>query len=245
MRVLSLTSPPMKGDDVKNAQRRLRTFGAWSGKIDGVFGEQTARACTQAKWMLGYAEKNIRPTYGTDLNAFLTGTRKPTLLMQRRAKTRKPKNLGEAALVVARSYIGVKENPPNSNKTMFSNWYGITGPWCLMFVTYCFNNVGAKHFKPGVRWAYCPFMVNDARAQRYGLNVVPKTKVKAGDIALFDWKGDGVSDHVGIVSKAPNKYGDFQAIEGNTSHGNDSDGGAVMLRDRNVNQVICFVRVWE
>ena len=187
MRVLSLTSPPMKGKDVKDAQRRLREFGAWSGKIDGVFGEQTARACTQAKWMLGYAEKNIRATYGTDLSAYLSGAKKPTLLMQQRAKKRKPKNLGEAALVVARSFIGTKENPPNSNRTMFSNWYGIIGPWCLMFVTYCFNNVGAKHFKPGVRWAYCPFMVNDARAQRYGLNVVPKDKVRAGDIVLFDW----------------------------------------------------------
>ena len=96
MRVLSLTSPPMKGNDVKVAQRRLRAFGAWSGKIDGVFGEQTARACTQAKWMLGYAEKNIRPTYGTDLNAYLSDAKKPTLLMQQRAKNRKPKNLGEA-----------------------------------------------------------------------------------------------------------------------------------------------------
>jgi len=235
----------MKGNDVKEAQRLLRDANAWTGKIDGVFGEQTARACTQAKWQLGYAEKHIRPTFGTDLKAYLLKQKKPNMLMKQRAAKRKPKNLGQAALVVARSYVGVKENPPNSNKTMFSSWYGITGPWCLMFVTYCFNYVGAKHFKPGVRWAYCPYMVNDARAQRHGLNIVPRDKVQAGDIVLFDWKGDGVSDHVGIVNNPPNRYGDFKAIEGNTSHGNDSDGGAVMIRDRNVKQVICFVRVWE
>lgn len=245
MRVLSLTSPRMKGNDVKNAQRRLREYGAWTGKIDGVFGEQTARACSQAKWTLGYREKNIRPTYGTSLDEYLSGKRKPNRWMLRRAKARKPKNLGAAALVVAKSYIGTKESPPDSNRTMFSNWYGIIGPWCLMFVTYCFNNVGAKHFKPGVRWAYCPYMVNDARAQRYGLTVVPKDKVQPGDIVLFDWKNDGISDHVGIVETKPNRYGDFKSVEGNTSMGNDSDGGAVMLRQRNTKQVICFVRVWE
>lgn len=244
-RVLSITSPPMKGEDVKRAQRNLQKYGAWTGKIDGVFGEITGRACSQAKYKLGYATKNIRPTYGTDLDAYLTGKKKPTLLMQRRAKNRKPKNLGEAALVVAESFIGTKENPPNSNRVKFSNWYGIIGPWCAMFVTYCFNEVGAKHFKPGVRWAYCPYLVNDARAQRYGTTVVPKDKVRPGDIVLFDWQSDGTADHVGIVKHPPNKSGNFVSVEGNTSTSSDSDGGEVMVRNRNVKQVRCFVRVWE
>lgn len=244
-RVLSITSPPMKGDDVKQAQRALRDYECWPGKIDGVFGEMTGRACSQAKYRLGYRMSNIRPTYGNDLHEFLTGKRQPTLLMKRRAAARRPKNLGEQALVVAETYIGTKENPPNTNRVKFSNWYGIIGPWCAMFVTYCFNEVGAKHFKPGVRWAYCPFMVNDARAQRYGLNVVPKDKVRKGDIVLFDWKGDGVADHVGIVKNPPDTRGNFTSIEGNTSLNNDSNGGEVMERVRNTKSVICFVRVWE
>jgi hypothetical protein len=35
----------------------------------------------------------------------------------------------------------------------------------------------------------------------------------------------------------------FQAIEGNTGMGNDSNGGEVMRRQRLVSQVVAFVRV--
>jgi cell wall-associated NlpC family hydrolase len=88
-------------------------------------------------------------------------------------------------------------------------------------------------------------MVNDARAQRNGLTVVPKENVQTGDIAMFDWQGDGVSDHVGIVINPPNSKGIFKAVEGNTSTSSDSDGGQVMIRERNTKQVQVFIRVVE
>jgi murein endopeptidase len=88
-------------------------------------------------------------------------------------------------------------------------------------------------------------MVNDARAQRNGLIVVPADRVQPGDIAMFDWQGDGTSDHVGIVETKPNSKGAFKCIEGNTSTSSDSDGGQVMRRDRNKNQVQVFIRVVE
>lgn len=247
MKTLRLTSPPMKGADVKAAQRQLKKIGTWVGKIDGVYGEQTARATAQAKYKIGYSERNINQVYGKDLHAFLTNRRQPTLLMERRAKQRaaKPNTFREKALEIALSYEGVKESPPNSNMTKFSKWYGIIGPWCAMFVTYCFVEAGSKSFKRGSRWAYCPFMVADARAQRNGLTVVPKDKVKAGDIAMFDWQGDGTSDHIGIVVTPPNSKGAFKAVEGNTSPTNFSDGGQVMVRERKTSQVQIFIRVVE
>lgn len=72
-RTLAITSPPMRGEDVTYAQKMLNEFGAWVGAVDGVFGEFTGRACSEAKYKLGYAKANITPTYGTELDAFLRG----------------------------------------------------------------------------------------------------------------------------------------------------------------------------
>lgn len=244
MRTLILTTPPMRGEDVKKAQAKLKEFGLTVGK-SGVYDEQTARSTSAAKYRLGYRDPNINKAYDEGLNAFLS-YRKPTPLMKRRASKRMGKRpLRDTALETARQFIGVKEFPANSNEVMFSKWYGITGPWCAMFVTYCYAQAGAKHFKKGSRWAYCPFLLSDARKQNYGLNLITKDKVQAGDIVLFDWKGDGVADHVGLVVDPPTRGGWFKTIEGNTSVSNDSNGGQVMYRDRNLDTVIGFVRVWE
>lgn len=244
MRTLLLTTPLMKGNDVKTAQKALKGMGLTVGK-HGVYDEQTARATSAAKYRLGYREKNINRAYDKTLHSFLT-YRKPTPLMKRRASSRLGKRpLRDAALECAKQFVGVKEAPANSNRVMFSNWYGIIGPWCAMFVTYCYSQAGAKHFKKGTRWAYCPFMLSDARSQNYGLNIAPKEKVQAGDIVLFDWNGDGTPEHVGLVVDPPGKKGWLKTIEGNTSISNDSNGGQVMYRDRHIDQVIAFVRVWE
>ena len=62
-----------------------------------------------------------------------------------------------------------------------------------------------------------------------------------GDIAIYNWDG-GVADHIGIV-EADLGGGTFNAIEGNTSVGNDSNGGIVMRRLRYASQVTGFGRV--
>lgn len=246
MRLLTLTSPPMKGEDVKEAQRLLREFGTWSGKIDGVYGEVTARSVSQAKWKLGYRQNNINRVFDPTLKAFLKGVKPQTPLMKRRAKKRMEKPAVRVpALAEAKKWVGTKESPAGSNRVIFSDWYGMIGPWCAMYVTWCYTKAGAKHFdKNKARWAYCPFMLNDARNQRNGLTVIPKDKAQPGDIVLFSWKQDGVANHVGMLTTTV-KNGNFKSIEGNTSFSNNSNGGEVMIRDRNTSQVIAFVRVWE
>lgn len=245
-RILRLTSPYMRGHDVTAAQRALNKFGAWAGKEDGIFGPTTAAAAKQAKWMLGYPEKQCTQIYGQAIHDYLIGIKKPNALMRRRANNRKTshKPLRDKALNEARKWIGTKESPPHSNKVIFSDWYGLRGPWCAMFVTWCYDKAGSKVFNPRqARWAYCPFMVNDARAQRHGLVVVPTNKVQPGDIAMFDWRRNGISDHTGIVEAVPDKGGNIVCIEGNTSVGNDSNGGQVMRRRRHTSQVQVFIRV--
>lgn len=244
MKTLVLTSPNMKGVDVASAQTILKNLGYYSGKMDAIYGQQSAAATKAAKWDLGYAEKNVTSVFDDTLLNFLIDLKKPTLLMRRRAAIRHNKStLGDKALDVASSYIGVSEEPAGSNRVMFSEWYGMTGPWCAMFVTYCFVQAKSKSFIKGSKYAYCPYVLADAKASRNGLRVIPKADARTGDIVLFDWNKDGVADHIGIVNIAPNKRKTFTSVEGNTSGTNPSDGGMVALMERKVTDVIAFVRV--
>lgn len=242
MRTLTLTTPLTRGPAVDRAQRILTNRGYFVGKIDGVFGELTGRACSDAKYALGYATKNVKPSYGNDLEAFLTGKKKPTLAMRVRANQRnKKKSLGIDALRIGREFIGMKENPPGSNKVMFSEWYGIIGAWCAMFVTYCFVGAGSKTFARSSRYAYCPYILEDAR-QNKGMTVIPHGDEETGDIVLFSF-GTNIAKHVGIVV-VPSRGGlSIQSLEGNTGIGADADGGEVMVRQRSVKDAIAFVRV--
>jgi hypothetical protein len=162
--------------------------------------------------------------------------------MRIRANQRKKKtSIGEAALKVAREYVGVKENPAGSNRVVFSEWYGVTGPWCAMFVTYCMVKAGSKTFERARRYAYCPYILSDAKQNR-GMSVVSADDAESGDVVLYSWRQNGVADHVGLVVTPPNGGVSFVAIEGNTAIGADSDGGEVMVRQRQVRDVIAFVR---
>ena len=245
MKTLFLTSPNVKSADVSAAQSVLKDLGYYNGKMDGIYGEQSAAATRAAKWDLGYAEKNINSTFDDTLASFLLGKKDTWLLMKRRASIRHNKQtVGDAALAEGFKYVGVSEEPAGSNKVMFSEWYGMTGPWCAMFVTYCFVAAKSKSFIKGSKYAYCPYVLNDAKASRNGLRIVPKADVRSGDIVLFDWNGDGTADHIGIVDKPPaKKKATFTTVEGNTSGTNPSDGGMVAKMNRVTSDVIAFVRV--
>ena len=153
-------------------------------------------------------------------------------------------SLRQKALDKAISQLGIKESPPNSNITPYTKWYGMTGPWCAMFVTWSYEAVGnSPSFVQGKSYAYVPYIVNDARAKRNGLSVT--TSPIPGDLVCYDWGRDGVYDHVGIFEKWLSGSS-FNAIEGNTATGNDSDGGEVMRRSRSTTgQATTFVRVAE
>ena len=243
MITLKLTSPNMKRPEVSAAQKILSVMGYYTGKIDSIYGEASARATRTAKWEIGYAKKNVNSTFDNTLYKFLTGATKPTLLMKRRAKARAKKNMGETALDIGRAFIGLSEQPPGSNKVIFSNWYGMVGPWCAMFVTYCFVEAKSKAFVKGSRYAYCPYMLNDAKYNRNGLRLITAKEAQPGDIVLFDFKKNGVAAHVGILNAMAANKKKFTSLEGNTSGTNAADGGMVALMTRNTSDVIGFVRV--
>ncbi len=154
----------------------------------------------------------------------------------------------QRALKCAQGEVGVKEVPAGSNSGPRVREYqrlsaiGGTGwPWCGAFTNYCYA-VGAGRPLKGFNNAYVPSYVRAAKDRAHGLKVISANDARPGDLVCFDWGKDGVSDHIGILETKVSS-GRFTSIEGNTSYGNDSNGGQVMRRDRNVGQVQVFIRV--
>lgn len=145
----------------------------------------------------------------------------------------------EKVISTARNEIGTLENPPNSNKTKYCEWYGLNGyAWCAMFVSWCFDKAGVPlgHIDDAKGYRYCPSAYNHWNST----NQITKNP-QPGDIVLFDWEGDGKCDHTGIFVKDSGDRKTFVAIEGNTSLSNNSNGGQVMERKRHYASAKAFV----
>ena len=142
------------------------------------------------------------------------------------------------------SYVGTKEKPANSNNVIFNTHYygrpvnGSQYKWCAAFIWDIFRLCGAsKLFYDGKKCAYCPSIKNWAVKNKLTVN---KYKARYGDIAIFDWDRNKIPDHIGFIEDYKN--GIYYTIEGNTSVGNDSNGGCVMRRTRLANSICCVIR---
>lgn len=156
--------------------------------------------------------------------------------------------VGQKMLKIAKTQVGVKESPAGSNRGPVVDQYehttGAMGePWCASFQNWLHVQVTGHGFTGVPNSAYVPSYVETARAHKGGLYVVQSGNARPGDLVCFDWGGDGTADHIGILSSVVNGSGDFTSIEGNTSVGNDSNGGEVMVRQRNRSQVQAFIRI--
>ena len=137
-------------------------------------------------------------------------------------------------LNVAKKELGYKETPANSNKTKYGAWYGLDGyAWCVMFVQWVFNQAGVAL---PIKTASCTQLINAAKASGTWVT----SGYQPGDVVIYDWGGDKVPDHCGIIESVSGNT--VTAIEGNTAVGNDSDGGEVMRRTRSASQIIGAVR---
>ena len=141
----------------------------------------------------------------------------------------------QQVLNFASGEVGYKESPAGSNRTKYGRWYGMDGqPWCAMFVSYCFYNTGLPLSATTPKgFAYCPYGVKWFKNKGWW-----HTTPRVGDVVFYDWGGDGVSNHVGIVERT-NLDGSIVAIEGNTSVGSNSNGGQVMRRTRKAGIMGC------
>jgi peptidoglycan hydrolase-like protein with peptidoglycan-binding domain len=139
-------------------------------------------------------------------------------------------------LRVAVGEIGITEHPPDSNNNKYGQWYGMNYvPWCAIFVSYCFYTAGMPlAITTPKGFSYCPYGIEWFRRQgRLDMNP------RVGDVVFYQFDQDAEADHVGIVESAT--PGGITAIEGNTSaSGSQSNGGAVMRRDRTLSLVLGF-----
>ncbi len=143
-------------------------------------------------------------------------------------------------LNLAKTQLGETENPANSNRTKFGKWYGFDGfPWCAMYVSWVYHHAGFPLGK-----------IDDAKGFRgcqSGFNHWKSTRELTtqptkGDIVLFSW-GGSTANHVGIFIEWLNaSKTKFRSIEGNTSFADQRNGGQVMIRERNIENVKAFVK---
>lgn len=102
----------------------------------------------------------------------------------------------------------------NEGGEKFWSWYGFSQreEWCACFVSWCADQCGLIESGAVPKFASCPAGVEWFRSN--GKWKDNSYNPAAGMIIFFDWNGDGVSDHVGIVEKCEN--GRVYTVEGNS-----------------------------
>jgi hypothetical protein len=144
-------------------------------------------------------------------------------------------------LKIAASYIGVKESPKGSNSVIFNTHYygrhvsGAAYPWCMVFVWDIFRMAGlSRLFYAGNKAASCTVLMNWAKLRGQWAT----GDYRRGDVVIFDWERNGRMDHTGIVESVSADGKTLTTVEGNTGTDNNSNGGEVMRRQRNIKYVV-------
>lgn len=140
---------------------------------------------------------------------------------------------------LAAEQVGITESPPDSNCTKYGRWFGLDGnKWCAMYVSWVFDQAG---YPLGYIDTDKGFSSCQSGYEHWHRTGEITANPRPGDIVLFDWDHDGHCDHTGIFLKWIDAGFTFNSYEGNTSHGNNSNGGEVMLRLRYKSSVKAFV----
>ena len=118
---------------------------------------------------------------------------------------------GNTAIVDrAKSQVGNVGGQP------YWSWYGFSSrvEWCACFVSWCADQCGYIESGAIPKHSYCPTGVEwfRSRGQWQDRNSIPAP----GTIIYFDWGGDGVADHVGIVESCDGST--VYTIEGNANN---------------------------
>lgn len=144
---------------------------------------------------------------------------------------------------LAYQQIGYTESPPNSNQTKYGKDYGWNGaPWCCMFIWWLFKTSKLENlFYGGNKTASCTALKNyyELHNQYYIDN-----NYDIGDIAILSFSKNKDIQHCGLIVEKINNT-TYKTIEGNTSSdnsGEQSNGGCVALKTRNINNILGVCR---
>ena len=141
-------------------------------------------------------------------------------------------DLRSRLLDAARAEIGTTESGTNRGEALkYPNHFGRGAEaWCADFVSYVTQQSGGRMNDP-----YCPSIVNELKANGTWKG---ESNPQPGDLVLFDWDGDRVADHIGIVESV-NADGTIGTIEGNTENPQTGQEG-VWRRTRSLSTVLGF-----
>ncbi len=127
-------------------------------------------------------------------------------------------NKGVSGLLAdASAMVGMTEHSNAAAINKITKKSGIncqTTPWCAAWAMNMLKDHGVLKTSSCSNVNYCPTIVNWAKKENIWAGRGSYTP-QAGDAILFDWQGDGTSDHIGIVEKVAN--GKVYTIEGNSS----------------------------
>jgi hypothetical protein len=255
MRNLLLTSPEMRGEDVRTLQRALNDrLHARKSRVhlaeDGIFGRETLHAVKVIAYDLGLHDYNATPAVQRLI--IQPHYRNPGELWAARKREEERKAASEAAggavgldaiVAHAHRFLGTHEQPPESNwgEPYPADWereFGFDSgvSWCGCFSGAMVNLAGG-HVTDRV--AFCPYIEADARSRSNGFDRwVPNhgEGVEPGWLVLFNWVGGSEPEHVEIVKKV--QADQLITIGGNTG----GFGGEVAEQGRPFNLTVGYAR---
>jgi hypothetical protein len=150
--------------------------------------------------------------------------------------------------------VGVGEDPVGSNRVpelvslaerldVRPEFSRMGYPWCAFAVFLAALVAGGKTAAMGLRRSafnplYAPELLAEAKAHRFGLEVVDAEHAFRGDLVLFDWDLDAgdPADHVARLVSAP-RNSRIRTVDGNSGA-----AGIVALRERPISEVRAFAR---
>ncbi len=129
---------------------------------------------------------------------------------------------GQQIAAIATAELGVAEQPPGSNDApRIAQYRTATAgaaagqPWCAYFTSWVAAQAGVPVGADGLGIGYVPTVKQ--WAEQTGRYIPAGTgSPQVGDLVVFDRGGDGVLDHIGVVTGA-SPDGSIQTVEGNSS----------------------------
>lgn len=130
---------------------------------------------------------------------------------------------GQQIAALASAELGVAEQPPGSNDApRIAEYRTATAgaaagqPWCAYFTSWVAAKAGVPIGPDGQGLGYVPTVKQ--WAEQTGRWVPAGAgSPQVGDLVVFDRGGDGVLDHIGVVTGA-SPDGSIQTVEGNSSN---------------------------
>ena len=212
------------GSAVTQLQQLLNQYGFTCG-VDGQYGAQTAAEVEAYQYSRGLSADGVAgPATWAALTSGAAQVQAPPTVSG---------DLRQRILQIAEGQIGTLESGNNGGAILkYPNYFGRgSESWCADFASWVLTHAGYNFNDP-----YCPSIVAKAKA-----NGTWTHSPQPGDLVLYDWDDDGVSDHVGIV-KSVNSDGSIQTIEGNSDKPGTNTSG-VWEHTRYASDIMGYVNI--